>query len=142
MKTVRIAYLLLLLLIVGAIGYVLFSDHLPPRTPIKVARLISDLPIPKNSRVVEFDEYWISPNGDGEAFIVIELAPHEASRLAAQAQSQGYRPISQVDVSERVRDAISSGSGALGRSSGTKANGWVVVIDTINNRVIIHTFAS
>lgn len=56
-------------LIVLLLGY-FFRDYLPPRTPLKIARLQSGLDIPNSVQILEYKEEY---SFTGEGFIYVEL---------------------------------------------------------------------
>lgn len=53
------------------------------RTPVTVARAISELPLPKNASVIRFDEEWNSFNGDGHVHITLVLSEPQYIDLRA-----------------------------------------------------------
>lgn len=77
--------------------YLAFADHLPPRTPQKVARLLSGLPVSRNSEVIRFTDEWISFNGDGIAHVEIVFDREEFRELVAAARRIGYQPYASKD---------------------------------------------
>ncbi|REG74751.1 hypothetical protein [Algoriphagus antarcticus] len=55
------------------ISYVIWIDNLPPRTPQKVARIVSGLSIPRDAEILEFKDEWNNFNGDGFSLIILHL---------------------------------------------------------------------
>ncbi len=66
------------------------SDHLPPRRPYKIARVVSGLPVPNNVRVLEFRDGW-SGNGDGAVKVVLQLTPAQYAELIGSRRGPNYR---------------------------------------------------
>lgn len=73
--------------------YITYRDNLPPRTPKKVARLISGLSVPIGSSVIEFQDQWNDFNGNGYSFISIQLSDKSFDELYNEAQDEGYRKL-------------------------------------------------
>lgn len=73
--------------------YVLFRDSLPPRTPLKVARLISGLSIPGDVKVIEFKDQWNDFNGNGFSLIVLRLDDKSFDKIYREAKSIDYREL-------------------------------------------------
>lgn len=73
--------------------YIVNIDRLPPRTPFKVARLVSGLPVPNNVDVLEFKEEWVDFNGNGFSFIVLSLDRDEFNRLYEKSLDEGYKDL-------------------------------------------------
>ena len=90
-KTVLVTGLLLL---VVATVYVRYKDSLPPRSPHKVARVLSGLAIPGSARVVAFEEEWNEFNGDGFCFVVLRLDDHLFETVYQEAKAKGYAELS------------------------------------------------
>jgi hypothetical protein len=78
--------------VVGAL-YFFNADHLPPRTPVKVARVVSGLAIPSSARVLAYESEWQSFNGDGFTQVKLKLTPGEFARLAREAPRAGYKSL-------------------------------------------------
>lgn len=66
--------------------YAIYSDSLPPRTPGKVARLVSGLSIPRDAKVLEFKDQWNEFNGNGFSLIVLGLEEREFSKVYQDAK--------------------------------------------------------
>lgn len=49
-----------------------YLDYLPPRTPLKIARMQSNLNIPHDARVIDFKEEY-SFTGEGYIYILMGL---------------------------------------------------------------------
>lgn len=92
------------------------ADHLPPRTPWKVARIVSELHVPNSARVVSFRDEWTSFDGDGITSIDLRLKPADFAKLQSEALSKGYvRMNSAEPVPEFVRAQVGSGKTGLYR---------------------------
>ena len=88
----KIAALGAIILAVIAV-YIFYQDSLPPRTPHKVARLISGLSIPDDSRVIEFKDQWNDLNGNGFSFIVIQLDDKSFNKIYQEARESDYKAL-------------------------------------------------
>lgn len=49
-----------------------YKDHLPPRTPLKIARIQSGLDIPQGIQIIDFKEEY-SFNGEGYIYVLLKL---------------------------------------------------------------------
>jgi hypothetical protein len=65
-------------------------DFLPPRRASTVAKVISNLPVPRTARVVEFKDEWGGVTGDGGVQIVLELDSIEFKRVYSKSSENGY----------------------------------------------------
>src|SRR5258708_38297676 len=100
-KTAMVAGVLILTLI-GV--YKFYEDSLPPRTPQKVARLISGLSIPYDSKVVEFKERWNDFNGNGYAYIVLSLTKEAFNRIYQEGEENEYK---ELPITENIYGPLS-----------------------------------
>lgn len=126
-----------------AAAYVVFQDHLPPRTGVKVARVVSDLPIPRKAAVLVFDDRWSNLNGNGSAYVVLRVSDSVARDLARKAGEEGYVPLASDEaLSDEVARVIDPSTAGLMRIAGTRQSGSSVVVDTVNARVIVHQYIS
>lgn len=108
----------LLAVLAGAAPLLYFNDDLPPRTPQKVARLITGLPLPRRARVLSFEDEWML-NGDGSAKIVLALDPPACARALASAPSAGYHRLARIDtLANWLRDEAGADSMAWVRVTG------------------------
>lgn len=73
--------------------YAIFRDSLPPRTPTKVARLVSGLSIPRDASVLEFKDQWNDFNGNGFSLVILGLEAEEFDKIYQQAQSLHYKKL-------------------------------------------------
>ena len=83
---------MLLGLLLLCAAYITFSDSLPPRTPLKVARLISGLEISNEVKFKMLQDEW-SPNGDGITHIKATLTDKELSVYSKQSTLKGYNKL-------------------------------------------------
>jgi hypothetical protein len=81
-----------LLLLVLATVYFYYEDSLPPRTPIKIARLISGLSISSEITFEKPIDTW-APNGDGEVLVKGILSDKELNDLIEDAKANHYRTL-------------------------------------------------
>lgn len=100
-------YILFLGLVLLAIAYLIFPNQLPPRTPLKVARIVSGLEI---SREIEFEmvqDDW-APNGDGTTYVKARLTDEELSELIRQTTQKDYKslPLPYDNVPEGIADGM------------------------------------
>lgn len=85
------------ILLALAVIYFVFRDNLPPRTPHKVARLVSHLSIPNNAVIIEFQDQWNEFNGDGFSFIVLQLSDEAFRGLYQEAKDKGYKKLPVIE---------------------------------------------
>ncbi|PZX56804.1 hypothetical protein [Algoriphagus chordae] len=83
----RILIFPVLLVIALLITYMVYIDNLPPRTPQKVARIISGLSIPRDAEILEFKDEWNNFNGDGFSFIVLQLDNESFKEVYQESKS-------------------------------------------------------
>lgn len=88
--------LAILLTIVAA--YLGFADQLPPRTPLKVARVISELPVPGDAQILSYTDMWPGPNGDGLSEVRLQLTDQEFATLESLAREQRYEPTTPAEL--------------------------------------------
>lgn len=74
------------------IGYIFYPDSLPPRTPIKVARLVSGLKIPEGIKFEMLQDDW-ALNGDGTTHVKAKLTDKQLSEFVRQATEQKYNAL-------------------------------------------------
>ena len=70
------------------ITYVVYQDYLPPQTPQKRARLISELMVPHNAKVLAFQDDDAAPISDWRLLVVLELDRKEYRELTAHLNSE------------------------------------------------------
>ena len=83
----RILIFPVMVVIALLITYMLCVDNLPPRTPQKVARIISGLSIPRDAEILEFKDEWNNFNGDGFSFIVLQLDDESFKEVYQESKS-------------------------------------------------------
>jgi hypothetical protein len=93
----KISLIGLLVIAIMVILYIINKDSLPPRTPHKVARLISGLSIPDDSKVLEFKDQWSNFNGNGYSYIVIRLDNNSFEKIYKEANEGDYRNLPIVE---------------------------------------------
>ncbi|GMQ30628.1 hypothetical protein [Algoriphagus confluentis] len=94
----KIIILIFGILIVILAVYIFFYDSLPPRTPQKIARLISGLHVPRDARVEKYEEQWNAFNGNGYSLIILSLEKEAFNKIYNRAKSLNYQelPIKEV----------------------------------------------
>jgi hypothetical protein len=104
------------------------SDHLPPRRPYKIARVVSGLPVPKDARVLEFRDEW-SENGDGIVKIVLQLTPAQFEDLIGSRHGQNYQVANPEESEVRLIQSL-LGTPVRGpyRFSGSMQDGYELVL--------------
>jgi hypothetical protein len=131
------------IIILALLGiYIIYQDNLPPRTPQKVARLISGLSIPNSSRVVEFQDQWNNFNGNGFSFIVLQLDDQSFTKLYQESKDKGYKilPIIEKiygplkDISEKKTEGVYKV--VIDDEAGMSFNGTMLSSD--DKRVIVY----
>ena len=74
------------------IAYLTYSDSFPPRTGLKVARLVSGLKIPKEIEFEILEDEWAF-NGDGTTFVKAKLTDKQLRELIDQATQKKYKAL-------------------------------------------------
>ena len=100
-------YILFLGLVLLPLAYLIFPNQLPPRTPLKVARLISGLEISKEIEVEMIQDDW-ALNGDGTTYVKARLTDRELSELIRQATQKDYKslPLPHKNIPVGIADGI------------------------------------
>jgi hypothetical protein len=122
-------------------GYWRFSDHLPPRSAIKVARLLSDLPVPANARVDRFEEQW-TQFGGGFAEVRLLVPGGKLPAIVAAADAKGYRTLSMSDPRyARFAGELEGDPEALIRVSGDPSHGnfEMAILHPGSGRLLVRT---
>ena len=116
---------------VGALYWAL-GDHLPPRSPRKVARLVTGLSIPPGAEVVSFNDQW-NVFGDGLAEVEFALDPVSFETLKRQAAERGYRPLSAMSSDDAfVRSQVGDAEGLYRFNRTNKGAGYELTV--LNNQ--------
>jgi hypothetical protein len=84
------------LLVTVGILYSIFWNHLPPRTPHKIARIESGLSIPGSWKVSEFKDNW-SFTGDGFVLVVFDLDDRKKEILLEQEEAGEFTNFPIID---------------------------------------------
>lgn len=128
---------------VAALLYNVFGDQLPPRTPVKVARVVSGLAIPGEAEVVVFEDEWNTFNGDGSTLLVLRVPSTEMDRLLSQAETLGFTEISSADgLPDRVAAHAGGFVSMLVHTDGDIANGRTIVIDRDTGQLVVYNVVS
>lgn len=83
------------------IGYTFYPDSLPPRTPIKVARLVSGLKMPEGIKFELLQDDW-ALNGDGTTHVKAKLTDKQLTELIRQATEQKYNALPVMEKSSEL----------------------------------------
>jgi hypothetical protein len=83
----RILIIVSLIAIAFMTSYVIWMDNLPPRTPQKVARIVSGLSIPRDAKIMEFKDEWNKFNGNGFSFITLHLDDESFNKIYQESKS-------------------------------------------------------
>lgn len=89
----KISIILVIFTATLVIVYFMFNDNLPPRTPHKVARLISGLPIPYDSKVIEFEDQWNDFNGNGFSYIILSIEDQYFAEIYDKAKLNAFKAL-------------------------------------------------
>ena len=73
--------------------YLIMIDSLPPRTPQKIARIVSGLSIPRDADILEFKDEWSSFNGNGFTFCVLRLDSKSFNRIYQESKSLRFEAL-------------------------------------------------
>src|SRR6185437_9273922 len=76
----------------AALAYAYWWDYLPPRTPAKVARIYSGLPVSSRVRTISFREQWSPIAGDGVVELRLQLDEKQFKAVQRAALIHGYKP--------------------------------------------------
>ena len=74
------------------ITYIIYQDYLPPQTPQKRARLISELEIPHNAKVIVYQDNDIAPISDWRLLVTLELEKDDYEKLATHLTNE-WKPL-------------------------------------------------
>ncbi len=125
------------LAVVGLLGTWFVQASLS-RSPRALASRISNLDLPADMEVLEFEDRWTEPNGDGETWIVLQLTEAGVERILSGAGKEGYRRTSTAMMGGRVRSELGAASDVMARQRGDDLTGSIVVIDEAHSRLIVH----
>lgn len=93
-----------ILIFIGAlllIGYIFYPDSLPPRTPIKIARLVSELKMTEGINFEMLQDDWAF-NGDGTTHVKAKLTDKQLSGLVRQATERNYSTLPVLEKSSEL----------------------------------------
>jgi len=90
------------LLLTLTVIYFYNEDSFPPRTPRKIARLISGLSISRGTGLEKSIDIW-APNGDGEVLVKGILTDQELYDLIEEAKTKHYK---ELPIKENIGPAI------------------------------------
>ena len=126
-----IVSIILVFMGVMAMHYIVMG-YLPPRTPHKVARAVTKLPVPNTAQVIEFDESWSLFQGDGALLLELGLDIDDFNRLHAVAIHRGYQLI---DSTQLKRNGLSGyGLAHIEYETGYKK---IIYLDEASSRIFI-----
>lgn len=133
--------LIVVLLVVAGLGFLAWrnADRLPPRRPYKVARVVSGLPVPRDSRVLEFRDQWGGMTGDGEVKLVLQLTPAQFERVRGPAGARGYRELGSGGADRQVVASLVGQpvTGMYRLSGSADADYELVVLDPGTRRMYV-----
>ena len=94
----KLAYTVSVLFLAISISYIFWGDYLPSRTPLKIARIISGIPIPGNVEIVHFSHGSSEFTGDFNTEIIIGLSDDQLNNLLKEISNENYNdlPISKI----------------------------------------------
>jgi len=132
------------LILVGL--YLVFQDNLPPRTPLKIARNISGLPITSDYKMVLFVEDWSDFNGDGGLRVEFDLSEEQMSQLVEKCKLVGYQSMPIQNPPPELAGALFlknlQGLYQIKIHDQRETAFDLVVLDTKTNKLIIYVFVS
>src|SRR5215217_5639371 len=109
------------------------------------AAVVSGLSVEKRADVVEHREQWNEFNGDGEAWIVIQLDDASYRRASAEARGRGYKVVSDADIAfqDVVRRSRGVTNGLYRLEPGGSAFSYsLAVLDARTRRLIVRVVES
>jgi hypothetical protein len=122
--------------------YLFNKDKLPPRTPYKVARNISELNIKRDFHVQKFEERWDNFSGDGYALVIFSLSKKQYSNIYNQCLAKRYdtlpfERIPDYEILNYVNDT--SGLYNLDYLTSQEMDFNLTVLDKTNKKLLIMT---
>jgi hypothetical protein len=81
------------------ITFLLLNDYLPPRTPIKVAKIHSGLRISKSATVIYFKEDYAF-TGEGQVEMKIKIAKSDIEDLEKECLKSGFKTLTTDNLIE------------------------------------------
>ena len=115
-----------LLCIALIVGYVCFYNYLPPRTPLKIARVQSDLQIPSKWELLDFKEEY-SFNGEGEIYILFQMSEVEIENIIQESIGKKYKKLTQENlISDKLlnESTMKTGYNIHGKNLSEITNGY------------------
>ncbi len=91
MKNKTVVNITFLLAILSFLFF-MFNDHLPPRTPLKIARIHSGLSIPPNAKTIKFKEQY-SFTGEGYMYLVLKLNDNNLVDIIREIKKEKYKQL-------------------------------------------------
>ena len=118
------------------------EDSLPPRTPRKIARLVSGLDISRGINLDKAVDLW-TPNGDGEVLIRGILTDQEMKDLVKDAKTKDYKslPIQENSGLIVVSDELLKGRRGFFKFETDKSDSRsfkLTILDTDKNELITY----
>jgi hypothetical protein len=100
-----------ILCVIIGIGYYIFYDNLPPRTPLKIARLRSGLDIPREMKIADFKEVY-SSTGEGEIYVLLKMDETTLENIVQKCKQGNYKKLTVENLlADKLIDASTMGFG-------------------------------
>jgi len=138
MKQRKILIVLGLIVILVVIAKLLYDSFLI-RTPIGYAEKKSGLTLPKEIKLVKFDDNWQNANGDGSSYIEFELTDNDVENLKLQCLKNRYSslPIKENGYDPFFSKKVGVGYYKLKLLSNNDRSHEIVILDVIGKRLYI-----
>ncbi len=82
------------------------KDYLPPRTPLKIARIQSGLDIPKNVQIIEFEEEF-NFTGEGFNYILLKLNKNNLHDIIKEIKKENFKKLTRENLVKDGHNLIS-----------------------------------
>ncbi len=124
-------------------GYLFFQDSLPPRTPHKIARIISGLNIQNNTKVSCFKDdlrggFGVVPSGD--LLIIFTLQDKQLKKLKKECEQKKYQnlPVKNFVYTPDFVKGVGDGLYWLNKSSSDPLDFSLVVLSVTRKKLYIY----
>ncbi|KAA9332742.1 hypothetical protein [Adhaeribacter soli] len=124
------------------IVYLIFPNSFPPRTPLKVARLVSGLKIPGDIRFKMLQDDWAF-NGDGTTHVKAKLTDEQLNEILQQATDKNYKVLpvlekySEISIPEGIAD-MENGYYQLDIDKDDPRDYTLTIIDSDKKEMIVY----
>ncbi|HEX7413160.1 MAG TPA: hypothetical protein VF411_03860 [Bacteroidia bacterium] len=151
MKASKIIIIVFSSLVLGLLIYKV-KNYIPPRTPIKIARIESNLDLSNDSRIIDFEENY-SFTGEGYQYLVVKLDSNEFKHNINECNQKNYKTLTIENlITDKFLDSDPSfgitllkkdiktikGYYQLHANDLSKLDFGISVLDTVNKELIVY----